>query len=93
MTSDKQSVLNDLQSRISDFFRASPMGDIERNIKALVAQAFQRMDLVTHDEFEIQNALIERLSERVEALERQVQQGAAGPAAAGVAGATPRQPD
>ena len=72
MATDKQNLLNELQSKIGDFFRAGPVGDIERNVKALVSQGFQRLDLVTHEEFEIQSELIEQLRARVADLERAV---------------------
>ncbi|MFT3800481.1 MAG: accessory factor UbiK family protein [Burkholderiaceae bacterium] len=73
MATDKQNLLNDMQSRISDFFRSSPLGDIERNVKAVVAQTFQRMDLVTQEEFQIQGELLEQLRQRVDELEAVIQ--------------------
>lgn len=72
MTSERQSVLNELQARLSELFRASPAADLERNLKALVLQAFQRMDLVTREEFEIQRELLAQLRTRVDELERRL---------------------
>jgi BMFP domain-containing protein YqiC len=67
-----QTLLDDLQTRISAALRASPAADLERNLKALVLQGFQRLDLVTREELEVQIALMERLRERVTELERVV---------------------
>ncbi len=78
MATDKQNLLNDVQSRIGDFFRSSPLGDIERNVKAVVAQTFQRMDLVTQEEFQIQGELLDQLRQRVDELEAIVQRLEAG---------------
>lgn len=65
----RQAVFQDLQQRIAELFRSSPAADLERNMKAMLAQAFQRMDLVTREEFEIQLETVARLRTRVEALE------------------------
>ncbi|HMN81493.1 MAG TPA: accessory factor UbiK family protein [Burkholderiaceae bacterium] len=69
MSSPTQTLLTDLQQRVSELLRASPAADIERNVKALLGQTFQRMDLVTREEFDVQVALLERLRARVTALE------------------------
>lgn len=63
--------LQDVQQRIAELLRSSPAADLERNLKAILAQTFQRMDLVTRDEFEIQLETVARLRQRVEALEAQ----------------------
>lgn len=79
----------EFQRNISELIARSPAADIERNIKALMAQTFARLDLVTREEFEVQKTLLERalariatLEQRIAALEAQ-QAGAApsGPAA------------
>ena len=54
MTNTPQSLLSELQARMSELLRNSPAADIERNMKALLGQTFQRFDLVTRDEFEAQ---------------------------------------
>jgi len=76
---DQQAFLQDVQRRIAELFRSSPAADLERNVKAMLAQSFQRMDLVTRDEFEIQAELVARLRQRVEALEARLAEQAARP--------------
>jgi BMFP domain-containing protein YqiC len=66
---DRQPFLQDVQQRIAELFRSSPAADLERNVKAMLAQTFERMDLVSREEFEIQLETIARLRRRVEALE------------------------
>ncbi len=66
---DKQAFLHDFQQRIAELLKSSPAADIERNLKAMLAQGFQKMDLVTREEFEIQLALVERLRQRLDLLE------------------------
>jgi len=65
--------LEDIQKNLSDLMSKGPAADVERNIKAFMAQAFTRMDLVTREEFDVQTALLERALARVAALEQQLQ--------------------
>jgi len=73
---DQQAFLQDVQRRLTELFRSSPAGDLERNVKAMLAQSFQRMDLVTRDEFDIQAEVVVRLRQRVEALEARLDEQA-----------------
>jgi len=66
---DRLSILQDVQQRLAELFRSSPAADLERNVKALMGQTFQRLDLVTREEFDIQVELVDRLRRRVQALE------------------------
>lgn len=66
--------------------------DIEKNIKTGLSSAFQRMDLVTREEFEVQTALLERTRERLNALEirvRALEKELLGPRAEGDEGSNP----
>ncbi|HUH59045.1 MAG TPA: accessory factor UbiK family protein [Candidimonas sp.] len=65
--------VEDLQKNISDLIAKSPAADIERNVKAMMAQTFSRLDLVTREEFDIQVQLLERAMTRLTALESRVQ--------------------
>ena len=72
MLTDKPSVLEDIQSKMSELFRASPAADLERNLKALVTQALSRLELVTREEFDIQRELLLKLRAQVAELERKL---------------------
>lgn len=61
--------IEDLQKRLAALFEAGPAADIQRNLKALLAQQFARLDLVTREEFEVQRALLAKAQERIERLE------------------------
>jgi ubiquinone biosynthesis accessory factor UbiK len=43
--------------------------DVERNFKSLLQSGFERMDLVTREEFDLQTAVLERTRQKLEALE------------------------
>lgn len=46
--------------------------DVEKNIRATLQGAFRKMDLVTREEFEVQQALLARSREKLERLETQI---------------------
>jgi len=69
---DKSSFLDDLQRRIAALLAASPAADVQKNIKALLAQQFSRLDLVTRDELDIQLQVLARTRDKLEALEKRV---------------------
>ena len=67
--------LDELAEKVS---RVIPKGvksmpqDIEKNIRAVLQNAFDKMNLVSREEFEIQSAVLERTRAKLEALEQQV---------------------
>jgi BMFP domain-containing protein YqiC len=65
-------VLEDLQRRAADLLRNSPAADLERNLRALLAQGFDRLDLVSRNEIEQSLDMIAALHKRVDALEQQL---------------------
>ncbi len=65
--------LEEFQKNVSDLIARSPAADIERNVKAFMGQAFNRMDLVTREEFDIQADLLASALKRADALEKQIQ--------------------
>lgn len=71
---DMRTFIEDLQQRLGTLFESSPAADVQRNLKALLTQQFARLDLVTRDEFEVQQELLARARARIEALEAKVQQ-------------------
>ncbi|TAL83774.1 MAG: accessory factor UbiK family protein [Candidimonas sp.] len=62
----------DFQKNMSDLIAKSPAADIERNVKAMMAQTFSRLDLITREEFDVQAGLLERALARIDALEARV---------------------
>ena len=70
----KNAWFEEFQKNVSDLMARSPAADIERNVKAFMGQAFNKMDLITREEFDIQVDMLKRVQERAAALEEQVQQ-------------------
>lgn len=69
---EKQVFFQEFQQKVLDLLKASPAADIERNLKALVGQTFNKLELVSREEFDTQAALLQSLHARVEALEAQL---------------------
>ena len=70
---DRNEWFADFQKNISDLIAKSPAADIERNVKAVMAQTFSRLELVTREEFDVQVQLLETALARIAALEARVQ--------------------
>ena len=66
------SLLEDLSERIREFLAASPAKDLEKNLRALLAAAFARLDLATREDFELQTRVLARTREKLAELERRV---------------------
>ena len=67
-----QTIAVDMQNKIGEAIRKSPAKDIEKNVRAMMSQGFQRMDLVTREEFDIQSRVLAKTREKLEALEAKV---------------------
>jgi BMFP domain-containing protein YqiC len=73
-TMNRTAWMEDLQKNVSDLIARSPAADVQRNVKAFMAQGFSKMDLVTREEFDIQVELATRTRARVDQLTAQVEQ-------------------
>ena len=63
---------DDLSERINEALRNSPAADIEKNLRALMADWLGRMDLVMRQDFEVQKKLLEQALARLATLEGRV---------------------
>ena len=65
-------LFDDLSERLSEAFRNSPAQDIEKNLRAMMASWFDRMDLVMREDFEVQRKLLERAQAKLSELEGRI---------------------
>lgn len=63
---------DDLGERIREALRNSPAQDVEKNLKALLASWFDRLDLVLREDFEVQKKLLERAQAKLAELEARI---------------------
>jgi BMFP domain-containing protein YqiC len=67
-----KTLFEELSKRIGEALRNSPAQDIERNLRALLAAWFDRLDLVLREDFEVQKKLLERAQAKLAELERRI---------------------
>jgi BMFP domain-containing protein YqiC len=68
-------IIDDLSRRVADSLPgglAALQDDVRRNATAAVQSALGRLDLVTREEFDIQQAVLARTREKLERLEARV---------------------
>ena len=75
--SSTESSIDGLASRLIDALPqelGNLKSDAEANFKAALAGGLKRMDLVTREEFELQQAVLQRTREKLEALEARLKE-------------------
>ena len=65
-------LFEDFSARLSAIVAASPVADVEKNARALLAAFFTKLDLVSREEFDIQAQVLQRTREKLKALEERV---------------------
>ncbi len=65
-------LFEELNERISEAMRNSPAHDFEKNLRALLTGWFDRFDLVTREDFDVQRKLLERAQLKLGELEARV---------------------
>lgn len=64
--------LDEIAAKLSDVVANSPVKDFEKNARAMLAQGFSKLDLVTREEFDVQVQLLSRAQEKLAELEARV---------------------
>ena len=67
-----KNVIEEINAKVSEILQNSPAKDIEKNIKVLLSGAFTLLDLVTRYEFDVQKEVLQRMREKLMALEGKV---------------------
>ncbi|HRQ04929.1 MAG TPA: accessory factor UbiK family protein [Nitrosomonas halophila] len=80
-----KNVLDEIGGKVNEILAHSPAKDIEKNMRTMLSGVFSRLDLVTREEFEVQQEVIKRtriklteLEAKVQMLENQLQQPVSG---------------
>ncbi len=67
-----QTIANDKQTKVGDAIRQSPAKDLEKNVRGLMTQGLQKLDLVTREEFDLQTQVLAKTRAKLEELEAKV---------------------
>jgi len=65
-------LFEELSEKISALLAQGPVKDAEKNLRALLASFFAKLDLVTREEFDVQARLLARSNEQISTLEARV---------------------
>lgn len=67
-------MFDEFSQKFAELMAQSPLQDLEKNSRALLAQMFARLDLVTRQEFDVQAELLVRTREKLQELEAKVEE-------------------
>ena len=62
----------EMSAKLNEAVANGPARDFEKNARALLAQGFAKLDLVTREEYEVQVQLLSRAQEKLRELEARV---------------------
>lgn len=67
-----QRIFDEVNQKLADAMASGPAKDIEKNFKAGMMATFAKLDLVTREEFEIQQGVLAKTREALTALEARI---------------------
>jgi len=65
-------LLDEINEKMKSVLAQGPAADIEKNMKAVLAGVFSRLDLVTREEFDVQREVLLRTRAKLAELEKKV---------------------
>lgn len=65
-------LLDEIAAKFAEVMASSPAKDLEKNARALLTSAFSRLDLVTRQEYDVQQEILARTREKLGHLERRL---------------------
>lgn len=63
---------DDISRRVDELMANTPVEDVQKNLRALLSSWFARLDLVTREEFDVQQAVLQRTREKLLQMETRV---------------------
>ena len=67
-----QKMFEEISGKLGQALADSPAKDLEKNLRAVLQGVFTKLDLVTREEFDVQQAVLLKTREKLEALEAKV---------------------
>jgi hypothetical protein len=65
-------MFEEISGKLGEALADSPAKDLEKNLRAVLQSVFSKLDLVTREEFDVQQAVLLKTREKLEALEAKV---------------------
>ena len=67
-----QKLLDEISTKVNELVAQSPVKDVEKNLRVMLAGVFTKLDLVTRDEFNVQQEMLIRTREKLTKLETKI---------------------
>jgi hypothetical protein len=64
-----QKLFDDMSAKLNELVSSGPARDFEKNARALLAQGFSKLDLVTREEYEVLAARLDKMEARLAELQ------------------------
>jgi BMFP domain-containing protein YqiC len=65
-------ILDELSAKVREVVASSPARDIEKNLRAVLVAAFEKLELATREDLDIQQKVLARIREKLASLEARV---------------------
>lgn len=65
-------LLDELAGKFSSVLANLPASEVDKNVRALLGSAFARLDLVSREEFEVQQGVLAKAREKLTELEARI---------------------
>jgi ubiquinone biosynthesis accessory factor UbiK len=65
-------LFDEINERLRAVLAQSPAADLEKNVRAMLASFFSRLDLVTREEYDVQREVLARTQQKLAELEAKV---------------------
>ncbi|MCC2625107.1 MAG: phosphoheptose isomerase [Burkholderiales bacterium] len=70
----KSNILEQVNEQVSKALGNSPFTDVEKNLKSIIIAILNKLDIVTREEFDIQQKVLAATREKLEKLEKQLEE-------------------
>ena len=68
----RQKIFDDISNKVNEVLSQGPAKDIEKNMRAMLQAGFSKLDLVTREEFDVQQEVLTRTREKLRQLELRI---------------------
>ncbi len=65
-------LLDELAGKFTTVLANLPAGEVDKNVRALLSTAFSRLDLVSREEFDVQQGVLAKAREKLAELEKRI---------------------
>ena len=69
----KEQIINQVSEQFAKVFKNNPFQDVQKNLKSILQATLDKMDIVTREEFELQQKVLVNTRMQLEELEQKIQ--------------------